>query len=136
MLDNVDIRAAMMAWLKGNSTILAALSDTDEIRELHWQGESFTYPDIRVTSSSIPNQCNYSDVTMIISFYSEEKSSKQAITGQGVIAKQMHEKSIEATVGSTTIKFENMRVTLLPDAIQEDGVWKANVNLSMRASEV
>jgi len=132
MLDNVDIRAAMMAWLKSNTAILATLTDTDEIRELHWQGEDFTYPDIRVTSSSVPNQCSYSDVTMVISYYSEQKSSKQAITGQGVIAKQMHNKSIE----QGSVKFDNMRVTSLPDATQNGDIWKADVNLSMKASEV
>jgi len=132
MLDNVDIREAMMAWLKANASILATLTDTNEIRELHWQGEDFVYPDIRVTSSSIPSDCGYSDVTMIISFYSEQKSSKQAITGQGVIAKQMHIKSVE----KNSIKFDNMRVTSLPDAVQEGGIWKADVNISTRASEV
>lgn len=132
MLDNVDIRTAIVAWLKSNATIVATLTDSDEIRERDWSGEDFTYPNIRVTCSSIPNQCNYSDVTAIISYFSEQKSSKEAITGQGVIFKQMHNKYVE----NSSVKFSNMRVTSLPDAEQIDGIWKADVNLSMRASEV
>ena len=58
---------------------------------------------------------------------------KQSITGQGVIAKQMHEKSIE----QGSVRFDNMRVTSLPDAVrQENNVWRADVNISTRASEV
>lgn len=132
MLDNVDIREAVVAWLKANATIVATLDDPNEIRELSWQGEDFTYPNIRVTCASVPNQCDYSDVTATISSFSEEKSSKEVLTMQGVIAKQIHKKSVE----QDAIKFDNIRVTSLPDSIQENGIWKADVILSTRANEV
>jgi hypothetical protein len=133
MLDNVDIRSALVAWLKANATIVDTLNDSLEIRELNWSGEVFTYPVIRVTCSSVPNQCDYSDVTATISYFSEQKSSKESLTGQGVIAKQVHKKSVD----QGTVHFSNMRVTSLPDAVQaEKGVWKADTVLSFRASEV
>lgn len=136
MIDNVDIRSAIVAWLKANATILATLDDTNEIREKDWSGEDFTYPNIRVTCSSIPNQCEYSDATAVVSYFSEEKSSKESITGQGVIAKQIHKKSADVVVATGTIRLNNIRVTALPDAVQENGIWKADVNVSLRVSEV
>jgi len=136
MLDNVDIRSAVVAWLKANTTITATLNDANEIREKDWQGEDFTYPNIRVTCSSTPNQCEYSDVTAVISYFSEEKSSKESITGQGVVAKQIHKKSSDVVVDTGTIRLNNVRVTSLPDAIQESNIWKADVNVSFRASDV
>lgn len=133
MLDNVDIRTAMVVWLKANAAILATLTDTNEIREVNWSGEDFSYPNIRVTCSSTPNQCDYSDVQLTISYYSEQKSSKESLTGQGVIAKQMHKKSVD----QGTVRFTNMRVTSLPDAQQiENNIWKADVIIATRASEV
>ena len=131
MLDNVDIRETIVAWSKANTAIVATLpAGAVEIRELHWSGEDFVYPNIRVTCSSTPNQCSYSDVVATISYFSEQKSSKQSLIGQGVIAKQMHKKSVD----QGTVEFSNMRVTSLPDAVQTDGIWKADTVLSMRAS--
>lgn len=137
MLDNNDIRSAIVAWLKGNAAIVANLTaggtGAVEIRELWWQGEDFLFPNIRVTcSSSIPTQCDYSDIDAIISYFSEEKSSKKSLVGQGVIAKQLHKKS----VSQNSVSLVNMRVINLPDAVQEGGIWKADVILSMRVSEV
>lgn len=133
MLDNNDIRSGLIGWLQNNSQIVGVLvsgsSSAQEIRERNWQGEDYQYPNIRVTCNSVPNQCGYSDVNATVSFFSEQKSSKQSLIGQGIVAKQMHQKSV--SYGS--INFGNMRVTSLPDAVQENGVWKSDVLLSTRA---
>ena len=131
MYDNYDVRVALVAWLKANSTITATLTDTNEIRELDWQGEDFSFPNIRVTYSVTPTQCNITDVTAVVSYFSERKSSKQAIQSQGIIAKQLHEDDFTAN----SIHMSAIVVTQLPDAVQvSEGVWKADVNLTMKAS--
>ena len=133
MYDNYDVRVAIVSWLKSNTTITATLTDTDEIRELDWQGEDFSYPNIRVTCSVTPTQCNITNVQATISYFSEKKSSKQAIQSQGIIAKQLHGKDFT----SSSVKMSAIVVTDLPDATQVmEGVWKSDVNLTMRASEV
>jgi len=132
MLDNVDIRKALVSWLKANTTIVATLTDPNEIRELDWQGEDYSYPNIRVTCSVSPTQCNITDVDATISCFSEQKSSYQSILMQGIIAKQLHNKD---GFSSGVVNFSSIRVTNLPDATQfENGVWKADVILKMKAS--
>ena len=133
LVDNYDVRTSLVAWLLANATVTGTLQDVTEIRERDWQGEDFSYPNIRVTCSLTPTECNYANIDAIISYYSEQKSSKQAIQSQGIIYKQLHENSFT----SEGIKFSNVRVTFLPDATQEDnGVWKADVNISAVVSEV
>ena len=130
MLDNVDVRTIWVAELKANVTVLSGTSSgATEIRELDWQGETFVYPNIRVTSSITPGEC-LDDVTVRISYFSEQKSSKEAITGQGIIAKQYHQKPFTRS----NIRFSPLLVSSIPDAVQVNGVWRADVNLTMKAS--
>ena len=132
-VDNYQCRVSFITWLKVNATILATLTDTDEIRELLWQGEDFSYPDIRVTCSMTPTQCAITDGSGIISYFSEQKSSKQTIQSQGIIAKQLHNFGFT----SEGIKISAILVTSLPDAEQvQEGVWRADVNISFKAVEV
>lgn len=131
MLDNLEVRKSIVSWLLANSTVTSTLNDINEIREMDWQGEKFTYPNIRVTSSVSPNECEFSDVDGTISFFSEEKSSRQSIKAQGIIAKQLHKKNFI----SEGVRMSAILITQLPDAVQvEEDIWKADVILSMKAS--
>jgi len=135
MLDNNDIRAGIVGWIKGNNDIVSVLvsgsSSGLEVREAFYQGEDITYPNIRVTCSSIPNQCNYSDVTATIMCFSEQKSSKQSLILQGRVGKEMH----NTPFTQSPLRYWAVRVTNLPDALQQDnGVWRADVILSMKVS--
>ena len=131
-VDNYQLRIAWVAWLKDNSTVTDTLDDTDEIRELDWQGEDFSYPNIRVTCAVVPGQCGITDATARISYFSEEKSSLQAIQSQGIIAKQVHNKDFT----KSSVKVSGITVVDLPDAVEEDGVWQADIMLSLSANEV
>jgi hypothetical protein len=131
VLDNVDMRSSLVAWLKANSAIVATLKDPLEIRELDWQGEKFTYPNIRVTCAGIFREC-WNDVNGTISYFSEQKSSKQALVAQGIIARQLHLNNF--TQGN--IRFFSAIVSSLPDAVQVDGIWRADVILTTKASSV
>ena len=131
--DNYQCRKSLVAWLKANATILATLDDSSEIREKDWQAEDYTYPNIRVTCAVSTTQCTITDGTAIISYYSEKKSSKQAIQSQGIIAKQLHNTGFT----SESIKISSIRNLILPDAEQVlEGVWKADVQFSFQAVEV
>jgi hypothetical protein len=48
VLGNDQIQEAWVLYLKANTNILAELNDNDEIREDNWQGDEFSYPNIRV----------------------------------------------------------------------------------------
>ena len=135
LVDNYQARKSIVAWLKDNATIVATVNTEDdiEIREKDWQGEKFKYNNIRVTCSAAPTECDKTDIDAIISYFSESKSSKQAIESQGIIAKEFHRKDFT----KEGIKMSAITVTNLPDAEQvSEGVWKADVIVSMIASEV
>lgn len=133
MLDNADVRIIWVAELKANTVVLSGTSSgATEIREKDWQGEDFSYPNIRVTASVRPGQC-LDDVDVIISYFSQQKSSKEAIVGQGIIAKQYHDKPFTRS----NVRFAPLQVVSIPDAVQSDnGVWKADVILRMKASAI
>ena len=106
--------------------------EQSEIRELDWAGEDFSYPNIRVTASVNPGEC-LDDVTVRISYFSEQKSSKESIVGQGIIAKQYHDKPFTRS----NVRFSPLHVSSIPDAIRvSDTVWRADVNLTMKASAI
>jgi len=132
-VDNYQLRKSLVAWLKANSTVTDTLDDVLEIREKDWSGEDYSYPNIRVTCAVSPGECNATSATATIIYYSEKKSSKQAIQSQGIIAKQIHEKDFT----KESVKVFSLEVTDLPDAVQNDiGVWEANIELSLKANEV
>mgnify|MGYP000023535303 FL=1 len=134
LVDNYQLRTAIVSMCKDIAAIPATLIDTDEIRELDWMGEKFSYPNIRITCSiTALGQCAPYDAVATISYFSEQKSSKQAIQSQGIIAKQLH--NVNKTYNS--VKMTTIRVTSLPDAVQvAEDVWKADVPLSMKVNEV
>ena len=134
LIDNYQLRTALVSMCKDIAVIPATLTDTDEIRELDWMGEKFSYPNIRITCSiTALGQCAPYDAQATISYFSEQKSSKQAIQSQGIIAKSLH--NVNKTYNS--VKMTNIQVTSLPDAEQvAEGVWKADVPLSMKVNEV
>ena len=131
---NDDLKAALVAKLKSEDTILAQLKDTNEIREAQWQADNFSYPNIRVRAiTNIPSQanCNYSDVTMAIAVFSEEDSSQEADRIAGIIANRLHTQSFT----SVAIKFTNLLVTNLNPAIRiDEQTWMSELILSGRAS--
>ena len=125
MITNNDAQEALVAWLKANTTI-TALDDNfpTEIREETWQGEKFSYPNIRVMCEITAGEC-YENLYSVISCFSEEKSSKEAQNIAGVIAGEMHNKSFV----QNSLRFSALTVKTIR-AVQEEGVWKADVQVN------
>lgn len=127
MVNNYLLRKSLVSWMLVNANILATLIDPEEIREYEYQSEKTSYPNIRVaTSITKPqDQCAWVDADITIRYNSEEKSSKQSLIGQGVIADEYDDR--EFLSESLRIK---TRVTSLPDAKWTDsGTWEAVVNI-------
>ena len=79
MLSNDEIQAGIIAYLKANTVVLAALPDDNEIREDQWQGSEFEYPNIRVKlNPSVPinaETCEHMQISISFLVFSELKLS-------------------------------------------------------------
>lgn len=125
MITNNDAQAAVVAWLKANTTVTDLDSNfPDEIREETWQGEDFTYPNIRVSCEITAGEC-YDDLFCVISSFSEQKSSKESQNIAGVVATELHNKSFE----QDSIRFSALTVKTIR-AVQEDGIWQAKAEVT------
>jgi len=125
MITNNDAQAALVAWMKANTTITALDSNfPTEIREESWQGEKFTYPNIRVMCEATAGEC-YDDVYSVISCFSEQKSSKESQNIAGVVANELHKKTFE----QNSIRFSALTAKTIR-AIQELGIWRADVQVN------
>ena len=134
MLRNDQIQAAIVAYMKVQSTITAELKDgADEVREDEWQGTKFTYPNIRVrliSNEPADPECNLHSVTLSFMVFSEDPSSKEADTIAGIINNTLHGRSFQ----SNNISF-SMRTTSLVPAIRSDNnTWRAEDLMEARVS--
>ena len=134
MLRNDQIQSAWVAYLKSNATILAELPDNDEIREDNWQGDEFSYPNIRVrivsNSPVAGRDCNLHDVVIGTLAFSENASSQQADRIAGIIADELHDKQFV----SENIAFGVRASDLIPAVRTDERTWRSEMISSIRAS--
>ena len=92
-----DVQKAWVSYLKAQSTLVALLPSANNIKELEWQGEQWTYPAVRVSVDFFPsvNGC-IPRAEVYISVFSEEKTSKQTSNIAGVIQNLVHRKPFES----------------------------------------
>lgn len=130
LIRNDEIQTSVISDLLADATITAELLDPTEIRELHWKGQEFSYPNIRVEINrnvpSLGNDKCLSDVDLTIYVYSEEASSRQANRIAGIIADKYHNKSLN----SSGIFFTRLKATIIPAISQNLTTWRSQVNLS------
>jgi hypothetical protein len=123
MIHNDKIQAALLARAKNIETILAKLSDTDEIREDQWQGREFSYPAyrIRIIRNEPSNDC-YQRVEFSFQVFSEHSSSQQADDMCGTINDEFHDKSFSRN----SIRFTGVICSNLSPAMRVDErTWRA-----------
>jgi hypothetical protein len=95
MISNSIVQAAIISKLKGNSTIVATLNSSNEIKESQWQGVDFLYPAVRVNIGTQSNDrrspyCNFGYLPFSIRVFSEQKSSLEADNIMGIINNELH----------------------------------------------
>ncbi len=123
---NNEIQAALVAKLKAETTVLAGLSDTDEIREDQWQGTEFSYPAIRVrVISNVPlknSNCDQTNLNVGFQVFSEDASSMQADEIAGIINVALHDKPFLQSGLLIALRTDD----LIP-AIRSMRTWKCEV---------
>lgn len=87
-----DVQASCVGYTK-TKTSITTLVPTAEIRELEWQGTTFSYPNVRVSVDFYPavNGCQ-DRADVVFDIFSEEKSSNQASAIAGAIYSAYHRK--------------------------------------------
>jgi len=137
LLGDEVIQAAIVEKLKSLAPF--GLVQSMEVRELSWQGDTFTYPNIRVDLESNEwvfdeqERCNLQYVTFSIYIFSEQRSSKECSQIKTLI--------INALVGmgftsvTQQVKFSRLRMVDNVPAIREDAnTWRSQVQFGSRIS--
>jgi hypothetical protein len=130
---NDQIKSAIVAKLKANTTITAQLKDTNEIREAQWQADNFTYPNIRVrvidNNPTLAN-CNLSTIRIGIGVFSEQDSSQEADKIAGIIANELHTQSFTSLTIKLSLMVENLKGAIRTD----DRTWMSEVIMNGTAN--
>jgi hypothetical protein len=134
VIANDTIQAALISFLKSKVVITNLLVDnagvahSDEIREVDWQGDTFSYPNIRVDLGTqedaiSENNCEITNMTFSILVFSEMYSSKEANSMAGAIANIMNKKSIT----SGGVHFVRVICTLVPAIRRDERTWRSEI---------
>lgn len=126
MLRNDQIQAALVAYLKANTTVTAEVPAV-EIREDQWQGRDFTYPNIRVRLiSNTPlyaGDCNLHRVSLGILVFTEDASSLNSDRIAGIIHSVLHDHHFNTSNITFSLRTTNL-VPALRSNIQE---WRSEI---------
>jgi hypothetical protein len=127
MLSNNEIQADIVTKLKA-SALLTALVNANEVREDQWKGNSFGYPNVRVSlgqQTPVNNlSCPIVKMPFDVVCFSENASSKEADQIAYAVMKSLDK--IHFT--GTYVRFIYLHSVTMEAAIAEDErTWKSTV---------
>lgn len=140
---NDEIQSALVTYLKSLSAIYSLLISEDnltgmkEIREDQWQGDDFSYPNIRVRMiSNVPLGNNYecaeSTFTISMMAFSQDYSSWEADKIAGIISTSLNGKSFMR--GS--VQFYLRTTNLIPAVRSDMHTWRAECLMQGTAAKI
>lgn len=123
MLDNNDIQAGLIAYLKANTTVVALLASGTSIKEDQWQGTTFVYPAVRVDlGMQLPRgNCDGAEATFSVICYSEDASSQEADRLAGTVNDQLHRKAFT----SSGVRYSIYSRGLIPAIREDERTWRS-----------
>jgi len=127
MLANNDIQSDIVTKLKA-SALVTALVNVNEVREAQWKGNSFAYPNVRVSmgvQTPVNNlSCPIVKMTFDVLCYSENASSKEADQIANAVMLSLNDKNFTGTY----VRFIYLRSTSMESAkAEDDRTWKSIV---------
>ena len=135
MLRNDQIQAALIAKLKANTTIVAELASSADIKEDQYQGTEFNYPGVRVQLNSNESltqdaNCPHTRIGLSLLIFTEDDSSLEADRIAGIIHNELHAQ--QYTINGIAI---SLHTTNLIPAIRSDvRTWRSQILMSGIAS--
>lgn len=126
MIDQNEIQEAIVAKLKADASLTAALATSAEIREDQFQGVDYFYPCVRVKIGQqvpkIPNCPLYSQ-PFIIQAFSEKDSSKESNSISYLVSE-----AIKKGFTYKNVKFIMISRTLVEAVRKDERTWLAEVH--------
>lgn len=128
LIRNDEIQASLVARLKANTTIVALLNSSDDIKEVQSQSREFNYPAVRVRLfSTVPvakaGCANQVEVGILV--FSEQGSSYEADRITGIIGNELHDSSFV----SSSLAFHLSVTNLIHAYRRDERTWQAEVIL-------
>lgn len=138
MIGDEAAQAAIVAKIKATSSITSLLvGGASEVREIQWQGDTFTYPNIRVDleinefSFDEQERCNLQYVEFSVYVFSQERSSKECSQIKTAIINGLV--GIGFTNATQGVKFSRLRLVDNVPAIREDiRTWRSQAKFGSR----
>jgi len=119
------IQSALIDLCKSRAGIVAEVT-SDEIREDHWQGTEFTYPNTRlnmISNRPTEKECNRWAFELSWQVFSEEASSYQADRIAGIINNALHDKQFT----SNSIHIGLWTTNIIPAVRVSEKLWRTEV---------
>ena len=139
MIGDEVVQAAIIAKLKSLAPFGAVAST--EVKELEWQGDKFTYPNIRVDLEENnfyydeQLRCNLQNVEFSVYIFSEQKSSKEASQIKTLVINSMVSDGFSNSTYS--VRFLPVRIMDNVPAIREsERTWRAQVKFGTKVSNL
>jgi len=138
MISDELIQADLLTKLKTISSVTSLLpSGTYSIKELQWQGESFSYPNVRLDLEDNSyyfdeqEKCALQQIEFTIYVFSEERSSKQCSTIKGLLENAL----TGLGFSGTNSKFSRLRLLDNVTAFREDErTWRSQLKYQTRVT--
>jgi len=125
MADQETTQEAWIAYLKSQTTLVALLNSSLQIKQLQWQGDEFLYPAVRVAVDYFPsvNGCGPDDIDVFIDVFSEQKSAKEALHISAVLQGLLQKKAFT----QNGIKFPLVWVKEIKKPFRDVFAWKSQL---------
>ena len=135
MLRNDQIQAALIAKLKANTTIVAELASSADIKEDQYQGTEFNYPGVRVQLNSNESltqdaNCPHTRIGLSLLIFTEDDSSLEADRIAGIIHNELHAQ--QYTINGIAISLHT--TNLIPEIRSDVRTWRSQILMSGIAS--
>jgi len=139
MIGDEVIQAAIIAKLKELAPFGAV--QANEIREVEWQGDAFTYPNIRFDldenefAFDEQGRCNLQYIEFSVFVFSEQRSSKEASQIKTLLLNALVGKGI--TNQTYQVRFSPLRLLDNVRTFREDErTWRSQVRFQTRVSGI
>lgn len=139
MIGDEVIQAAIITKLKSLSPY--GNVSQSEIKEWEWQGDSFTYPNIRVELEDNrfefdeQAKCSLQYTEFSVYIFSEQRSSKECSQIKTLVANSMI--GVGFSNQTLGVRFSEIRVVdNVPAIRQDERTWRSQIKLSSRVSPI
>jgi len=134
VITNETATEAWIAYLKAQTSVVALLSSSLQIKETEWQGDQFKYPGIRVSLDFEVGDdiCFPDSMTVYLDTFSEQKSSKEAVHITATLLTTLRNLGSFTQNGIKFFMIYTRKVTR-PNRI-ESGAWQSTLEINAKAS--